>query len=373
MGRGLEVAHRGRRRRRHRRGQGGGEDEAGRVGAHRVHHRPRAGDVAADHAERLAQRALDHIDPVHDPVALGDAGAARAIHADRVHLVEIGHGAVALGEIADGAYGGDIAIHGIDALEHDELRPVAGGAQQFFEMGEVVMPEHHLVAPGLTHALYHRIVVERVGEDEAIRDQLRQRGDAGLVRHVARGEDEAGLLAVQIGELGFKLHDGMAVAGNVAGAARARAGLPGGGAHRFDHVLMAAHAEIVVGAPDDDVALAFRRVPDGVRETRGVAFDFGEGAVATLILERVDGILEEAGVVHGASQTGRRRRTSEALCRHHELWSGSDQPGKARTRRSGAPIGKSRRSRLREGAHLRQGERQGRRTVEIDEAQRAPA
>ena len=57
------------------------------------------------HAESLAERALDHVDPVHRAVALGDAGAARAVHADRMDFVEICHGAVALGQIADGAIG----------------------------------------------------------------------------------------------------------------------------------------------------------------------------------------------------------------------------------------------------------------------------
>jgi hypothetical protein len=35
------------------------------------------------------------------PSRSADAAAARAVHADRVHLVDIGHRAVALGEIAD--------------------------------------------------------------------------------------------------------------------------------------------------------------------------------------------------------------------------------------------------------------------------------
>ena len=41
----------------------------------------------------------------HDAVALGDAAAARAIHADGMDFVEIGQRAVLLGEIADLAIG----------------------------------------------------------------------------------------------------------------------------------------------------------------------------------------------------------------------------------------------------------------------------
>ena len=99
--RGLQVADRGGRGRADRRRQRGGEDEARRIGAHGVDDLGLAGDIAAEAAERLGQRAFEHVDAVHDAVALGDAAAARAVHADRMHLVDIGHGAVALGEIAD--------------------------------------------------------------------------------------------------------------------------------------------------------------------------------------------------------------------------------------------------------------------------------
>ena len=61
----------------------------------------------------------------HDAVALGDAAAARAVKADRVHLVEIGQRAVLLGQIADRGDRRDVAVHRVDALEDDDLRRVA--------------------------------------------------------------------------------------------------------------------------------------------------------------------------------------------------------------------------------------------------------
>ncbi len=54
----FEMADRGRRRRADRRRQGGGEDEARRVGAHGVDQRRAAGDVAAETAKGLAQRSF---------------------------------------------------------------------------------------------------------------------------------------------------------------------------------------------------------------------------------------------------------------------------------------------------------------------------
>ncbi len=50
--------------------------------------------------------------------------AALAIHADRMDFVDIGHRAVFLGEVADRADRRDVAVHRIDALEQDQLRPV---------------------------------------------------------------------------------------------------------------------------------------------------------------------------------------------------------------------------------------------------------
>ena len=63
----------------------------------------------------------------------------------------------------------------------------------------------------------------------------------------------------QIGELGFELDQRMVRAGDVAGAAGAGADARGGLHHGADHLRVLAHAEIVVGAPDGDLALAVRR------------------------------------------------------------------------------------------------------------------
>ena len=93
-----------------------GEDEAWRIGTHRIDQRARAGDVAAKATERLGERAFDHVDTARDAVALADAAAARAVHADSMHLVDISHGAVALGEIADAVHRRDVAVHGIQVL-----------------------------------------------------------------------------------------------------------------------------------------------------------------------------------------------------------------------------------------------------------------
>ena len=63
------------------------------------------------HTDGLAERALDQIDLVQYAVPFGDTGAARAVHADRVHFVEIGYCVEFMGEIADFLDQANIAVH----------------------------------------------------------------------------------------------------------------------------------------------------------------------------------------------------------------------------------------------------------------------
>src|SRR3990167_3457816 len=80
--------------------------------------------------------------PTPQAVALRDAGTARAVHAHRMDLVEIGEGAMAVRGVAQGADRRDVAVHRVDRFEgHDLGRPGIGGGQQLLEMGDVVVAE----------------------------------------------------------------------------------------------------------------------------------------------------------------------------------------------------------------------------------------
>ena len=164
----------------------------------------------------------------------------------------------------------DVAVHRIEALEHDQLGALERlGGEQFFEMGDVVMPPDLALAAGAAHALDHRIVVERVGEDQAIGQQVGDGRNGGEIGDPAGGEDQRRLLAVQVGEFGFELDERMAGAGNVAGAAGAGAVLARAArSHRRDDFRVDAHAEIIVGAPDGDVMRRSLR-PAGARWRAG--------------------------------------------------------------------------------------------------------
>src|SRR6185312_2096728 len=103
---------------------------------------------------------------------------------------------------------------------------------------------------------------------------------------------------MQVGELALKLDQRMVGAGNVAGAAGAGAHASGSLHHGADDLRMLRHAEIVVGAPDHDIARTLRGVPHSVGETSGNAFEVGEDAIAALIAQSGEGGREKTVVIH---------------------------------------------------------------------------
>src|SRR5581483_5658297 len=128
---------------------------------HSVDEGRRSGNIAAHAPEGLGQRAFDDGQAVRLAVALADASAARAVETDRMYFVEIGHGTIAFCEIADPGDGRDIAVHGVDALEGNQLRSLrVRRAQQLLEMLHVVVAEDAPIAARLADAVDHRGMIE---------------------------------------------------------------------------------------------------------------------------------------------------------------------------------------------------------------------
>ncbi len=237
------------------------------------------------------------VEAVHDAVALGDAAAARAVEADGVDLVEIGHGAVALGDIAELGDRRDVAVHRIDGFEADQLRPRRVAArQQSLEIGRVVVAEDVLLGAAVANALDHRGVIEGIGVDDAARNLPGQRRDGGVVRDIARGEQQCRFLAMQVRELALEQDVVVAGAGNVARAAGPGAAALDRLVHGGEHQGVLSHAEIVVGAPYRD--LAARAVVIGTRKRPGPPLEIGEYPVASFRPQRVEPLFEEAFVIH---------------------------------------------------------------------------
>src|SRR6185312_10048118 len=104
-------------------------------------------------------------------------------------------------------------------------------------------------------------------------------------------------------EFMLELDQGMVVARDVTGAARAGPGAGRGLDHGADHLGVLAHAEIVVGAPHHDAALALRGMPGGERETAGDTLKIGEYAIAAFVTQPDQGIVEELIVIHTKNPT----------------------------------------------------------------------
>ena len=103
---------------------------------------------------------------------------------------------------------------------------------------------------------------------------------------------------MQVGEFRLELHQGVMGARDVAGAAGAGADPGRGLDHGADHLRVLAHAEIVVGAPDHDVARPVRGMPHRVREPARDPLEIGENPVAPLVMQAVEGGAEELAVIH---------------------------------------------------------------------------
>ena len=138
-----------------------GENEAGRIGTHRVDHRAWAGDIAAQCPKGLGQRSLNDVDPIGQAIAVANPAAARTVHTNSVYLIDIGHGAVFVGEVGNRLDRCNVAVHRIDRFEDDQLGTLRiGGLKQLLQMLQIVVPEDFLFRPRATDALDHRRVVE---------------------------------------------------------------------------------------------------------------------------------------------------------------------------------------------------------------------
>ena len=203
-----------------------------------------------------------------------------------MHLIEIGHRAIAFGEIADGADLAEIAFHRIDGFEADDLRRVGRSrAQQLFQMRHVVVAIDPLLGARMAHAFDHRGVVQLVGEEHAARQQPRQRRQRRVVGDVARREQQRRFLAVQVGKLALRARHGNGWCRRCSAcrpSLRRRSRSPPAWRRHFG---VLAHAQIVVAAPDRDRLHRVLGVVRGGRKGAAVAHDIGEDPIAAFALQ----------------------------------------------------------------------------------------
>ena len=125
-------------------------------------------------------------------------------------------------------------------------------AQQFVEMGGIVMSEDKALGARTADTFDHRIVVERVREDRTVRQELAQCAECGEVRDPSRCEDQRRPPCREGRRVRLR-------ARHAAGwSRRCCAYLPfrrltgRWRVHGGQHIRMLAHAEVVIAAPDGD-------------------------------------------------------------------------------------------------------------------------
>ena len=132
----------------------------------------------------------------------------------------------------------------------------------------------------MAYAFNHRGVVEFVREQDAAGKNAADRAERRLVGDVARGEQQRGFLAVQIRQFFLQEHMIVVRAADVAGAASTGTAFVQRLCHGGDDVGMLTHAEVVVGAPDRDIALACRARMTRARKIAARACNIHEHTVA---------------------------------------------------------------------------------------------
>src|SRR5260370_11560619 len=147
------------------------EDEARGAASDEIDQGGAAGDVTAHDAKRLTERSLNDGEAVHDAVALGNAAAARAVEPDGMNLIEIGHGAMAVGDVAELGDRGNVAIHGVNRFETDEFRAARiARCEKTIEVGRIVVAENPFLGAAVSDTGDHRRMIERIGKDNTARD-----------------------------------------------------------------------------------------------------------------------------------------------------------------------------------------------------------
>ena len=159
-------------------------------------------------------------------------------------------------------------------------------------MTEIVVPKDLLCTVGLVDAFNHRIVVQLVGKYQAVRNELGDRRDAGLVCDISRGEHQRRLLRVQVRKLPLQIDQGMVRPCDVAGTAGPCSQTACRVDHRLDHGRVLAHAKIVVRTPDRYLPGAAARMPNGGRQPASNSLKVDKRPVPLFLLQAERGTFE---------------------------------------------------------------------------------
>lgn len=185
------------------------------------------------------------------------------------------------------------------------------GSQLLLEILDIVVLENYLLRARVTDTLDHGGVVETVGENHTVGEFATKGSQCRVVGDVARAENKRSILSMELRDGVLEFDSMLVVTRDISCATGTGAVLIEGVVHGLEHMLVAAHAEVVVGAPDCDLLLLGGHV--GTGELLGQTVDVIEVAVRLVLVLLLQLVLVELLIVElGAmvarnSASGRRR------------------------------------------------------------------
>mmetsp|Transcript_11840 Transcript_11840/g.22823 ORF Transcript_11840/g.22823 Transcript_11840/m.22823 type:complete len:319 (-) Transcript_11840:775-1731(-) len=129
----------------------------------------------------------DHSYTIRQPPQLGNSATFLAIQAHGMHLINVSQCTVFIGQVANLLNRGNVPVHGIHALEHNEL--VSFGItflKKLLQVFDVVVSPNVLWDSSIPDTLDHRCVVRSIREYLAFRQCFRNCTDCGFVSNKAR-------------------------------------------------------------------------------------------------------------------------------------------------------------------------------------------
>lgn len=218
-----------------------------------------------------------------------------------MNFIKVGHRAIAFGDVANLGNRRDVAVHGVDALERNDLRAIGVDVRELtLQIGRRIVLPDALFTTGMADSLDHAGMIERIREDDRVGKTRAECAERGPVRHVTAGEKKRGFLAVKIGQLLLQQHVFVHGTGDVTRTAGTRAVPLQSVVHRLQHRRVLAHAKIVVGTPDRHIGRLATRVALGSREGALATPEFGKNPIVALSTQSFDLSGEERIIVHRA-------------------------------------------------------------------------
>src|SRR3989338_2545933 len=183
----------------------GSEDEARCEGTDEIDDVGGSGDVSTKDPESLTKSARDDIDPIRDAISLSDTATFVTVESYSMDFVEEGQGVVTLCQGGEFSDGGNSPIHGVNALENNDLGTIEGESfEELLEMRGVVMAEDELIGTTEADALDKRGVVLGIRQEYDFGEDLAECLKRSGVGDVTRAEEQCQFLVMKSGKLSLE-------------------------------------------------------------------------------------------------------------------------------------------------------------------------